>query len=51
VQDPLPPLEFPEFLLFDFLARGLAEFEDEVVEAFISRLRLLIEVVRNDPLH
>jgi hypothetical protein len=51
VQDPLPPLEFPEFLLFDFLARGLAEFEDEVVEAFFSRMRLLIEVVRNDPRH
>jgi hypothetical protein len=33
------------------LARGLADFEDEVVEAFFSRMRLLIEVVRNNPRH
>lgn len=40
--------DYPEFLLFDFLARGLAGLDDEAVAGFFARLRLLIELIRSE---
>jgi hypothetical protein len=49
VEDPLPPIHFPEFLLFEFMAHGLAGLGNDVVEAFFDRIRLTIELIRSEP--
>jgi hypothetical protein len=46
VSETLPPENFPEFLLFDFLATGLASLNDDVVEGFFARLRVAIAFIR-----
>jgi hypothetical protein len=46
VSESEPIIDYPEFLLFDFFARGLAHYSDEVVEGFFERLRVAIQLIR-----
>jgi hypothetical protein len=48
VSETLPPENFPEFLLFDFIASGLASLDNELVEGFIARLRVAIALIRSE---
>jgi hypothetical protein len=48
VSEPLLPDHFPEFLLFDFLAKGLATLDDATVEAFFECFRIAIAFIRSE---